>query len=537
MEDFEYSNYRGNTNLKRIGTQIKWTPDLIEEYIKCKNDVLYFSEKYVKVITLNEGFTSIKLYDYQKDIIQSFNDNARTIVATSRQVGKTTTAVCLILHYILFNKDVKVGILANKADSAKEVLERIQLAYEALPMWLQQGVVQFNKSKIILENKSQVIAAATTSSAIRGKTVNVLYIDEAAFVERWDFFWTSVYPTISSGNKTKVLFTSTPNGLNHFHKFWVDAAKKDTDPESWNGYTPIRVAWQEVPGRTQAWADDQLKALSFDTQKFAQEFEVEFLGSSGTLISGAKLKALSSIMPIRNNHEGLMQYQMPIEGHTYVLVADVSHGKGLDYSAFQIIDVTEIPYHQVCVFRSNLMLATDYADLIFRIGMAYNLAQVLVENNDIGATVPDMLHNDYEYENIIYTKNVGAKGKTIFFGPGSEKGIRTTVSVKSIGCSMIKMLIEQDKLLIYDQPTIDELSAFSKKGKSYEAEAGKHDDLVMPLVLFGWMTNQLFFKEVTDKDILHALREKNLEQLESEMMPFGFIQDGTEDFDVYEDFF
>jgi hypothetical protein len=313
-------------------------------------------------------------------------------------------------------------------------------------------------------------------------------------------------------------------------------ANKDQDTEDWNGFNPIRVSWREVPGRDDTWRKNTLAALSFDMQKFSQEYEVEFQGSSGTLISGDKLKALVHQVPITNDRQGLVQYFRPEPGHAYVLVADVSRGKGLDYSAFQVIDVTKAPYQQVCVFRSNLILTTDYSDIIYRIAVAYNQAHVLVENNDIGAQVVDILHLDYEYEHLLFTRNAGAHGKAITFGgKGHDQGVRTSSSVKAIGCSMLKALVEQDKLIINDFDTIEELSVFSKRGKSYEAEPGKHDDLVMPLVLFGWMSNQAFFKDLTDYDIMKALRDKTVEEIEESLLPFGFIVDGREEdeFDPY----
>jgi hypothetical protein len=526
--------YRGNINLKRANTPIEWTPELVEEWVMCRDDPVYFAQKYIKVITLDEGFVNINLYDYQKQIINSFQDYRRTIVATSRQAGKTTTAVCLILHYVIFNKDVKVGILANKADTSREVLERIQLAYEALPVWLQHGVLEFNKGKIILENKSQIIAAATSSSSIRGKSLNFIYIDECAFIERWDEFYSSTYPTISAGKNTKMLFTSTPFGLNHFYKFWNDA-NKPQDDEDWNGFNPVLVKWQEVPGRDENWRKDTLKALSFDTQKFAQEYEVDFQGSSGTLISGDKLKTLAHHNPIIDDKYGLVQYAAPTAGRVYALIADVSKGKGLDYSALQVIDVTAHPYRQVCVYRNNMVLTRDYAETVYRLAKAYNDAYVLVENNNMGGEVCNFLYDEYEYENMFWTENKGRTGKHVCFGgKTAEKGINTSSSVKTMGCSMLKMLIEQDQLIVNDFETINELSTFSKSKNSFAAEPGKHDDLVMPLVLFGWLTSQASFKEITNSDVMRALRERSAEELDRDLLPFGFRVDGhDESFDPY----
>lgn len=521
--------YNGNPLLKKTRKQITWTPDQVQEWLKCAQDPIYFAEKYIHVVHVDKGFIKIELYDYQKEIIQKISDSRRVTVVTSRQAGKTTTAACIILHYILFNKHKLVGLLANKGDAAREILDRIKLAYEALPDWLQQGVVEWNKGSIQLENGCKVIAAATSSSAIRGKSCSLVYIDEAAFVENWDEFFQSVYPTISSGEDTKLLFTSTPNGLNHFYKT-CEGARKGT-----NGYQYVEVPWQRVPGRGEKWHQETLEALDFDMEKFRQEFECEFQGSSGTLISGPALKALVSKDAL-SMRDGLSIYENKEGNHQYALIADVSRGKGLDYSAFQVIDITSMPYKQVCTYRNNMVTPLDYSSAIHSVAKAYNNASVLVEINDIGSQVADSLHYDYEYEGIIYTENSGARGKRIStgFAKGSaaERGIRTTKTVKAIGCSMLKLLIEQKQLIINDHMTIYELSRFSKKGVSYEAEKGATDDLVMGLVLFGWMSDQQYFKEITDINTLAKLRDRTDEELENEILPFGFIETGHSEDEV-----
>lgn len=521
--------YNGNPLLKKTRKQITWTPDQVQEWLKCAQDPIYFAEKYIHVVHVDRGFIKIELYDYQKEIIQKISDSRRVTVVTSRQAGKTTTAACIILHYILFNKHKLVGLLANKGDAAREILDRIKLAYEALPDWLQQGVVEWNKGSIQLENGCKVIAAATSSSAIRGKSCSLVYIDEAAFVENWDEFFQSVYPTISSGEDTKLLFTSTPNGLNHFYKT-CEGARKGT-----NGYQYVEVPWQRVPGRGEKWHQETLEALDFDMEKFRQEFECEFQGSSGTLISGPALKALVSKDAL-SMRDGLSIYENKEGNHQYALIADVSRGKGLDYSAFQVIDITSMPYKQVCTYRNNMVTPLDYSSAIHSVAKAYNNASVLVEINDIGSQVADSLHYDYEYEGIIYTENSGARGKRIStgFAKGSaaERGIRTTKTVKAIGCSMLKLLIEQKQLIINDHMTIYELSRFSKKGVSYEAEKGATDDLVMGLVLFGWMSDQQYFKEITDINTLAKLRDRTDEELENEILPFGFIETGHSEDEV-----
>ena len=514
-------NYLGNSNLKGADVRIDWTPEMIKEWIKCKNDPIYFAQNYIKIVHVDRGLITIDLYDYQEEIIEKFYNNRRLAVVTSRQAGKTTTAVVVILHYILFNDYKRVGLLANKGDSAREILERIKIAFEALPKWIQQGVVEWNKGSVELENGSKVIAAATSSSNIRGKSMNLLYIDETAFVDGWDSFSASVLPTISSGQTTQVLYTSTPNGLNHFYKTCVGAR------DGTNGFAFVDVPWYKVPGRDEAWKKEAIDTLDGDLQKFSQEYECEFQGSSGTLISGAKLKQLVPREPLISTN-GLNLYYSFEEGHQYVCVVDVSRGKGLDYSAFSIIDITKMPYIQVCTFRDNMTTPIEYAEIIYRTCKTFNGCAVLVEVNDIGQQVSDLLHHDYEYDNILYTETAGRSGKRISsgFGKGADPGIRTTKTVKAIGCNMLKLMVEQDQLIINDMSTINELSTFSRKALSYEAESGCNDDLTMTLVLFSWLSDQQYFKDITDINTLAKLRERSDDELMNELTPFGFFDNG-----------
>ena len=509
--------YNGNVNLKRKGTPIEFSNDMISEYLKCAADPIYFAEKYIQIVHVDHGLISIKMYDYQKEIALAITNSRRVTVNTSRQAGKTTTAVAIILHYVLFNDYKTVALLANKGDAAREILDRIKIAYEALPKWLQQGVIEWNKGSVEFENGCKIIAGATSSSAIRGKSISFLYIDETAFVENWDEFFASVFPTISSGNTTKILFTSTPNGLNHFYKTCEGAR------ENRNGYIYIEVPWQRVPGRDDVWKKETLEGMDFDMQKFSQEFECNFLGSSGTLIEGSKLKNLVSRNPVGQT-QFMKVYEQPEKDHVYACIVDVSRGKGLDYSAFHIIDVTSMPYKQACIYRDNTITPIDYAEIIYRTIKRYNDAYTLIEVNDIGEQVAEVLHYEFEVETLMFTESAGRSGKRIStgFSKNSDKGVRTTKSVKSVGCNMLKMLIEQDQLIINDFQTINELSTFSRRGVSYEAESGCHDDLVMGLVLFAWMTDQLFFREITDINTLDKLRSRNEEELMESLLPIGF---------------
>lgn len=517
----QFKSYLGNPNLKRSGVSVNWTPELVQEYIKCKNDVVYFVTTYMKIININKGLVNFIPYPYQEEMLKTMADERYTVIATARQAGKSTTTCGFILWYIIFHADKTVALLANKGETAREILGRIQLAYQHLPKWLQQGVKEWNKGSFELENNSRVIAAATSSNNIRGFSINLLFIDEAAFIENWDEFFTSVYPTISSGSESKIVLVSTPNGLNHFYQIWQNAAEKR------NNYKPIKVMWHDVPGRDENWRKDTLAAMNFDTEKFEQEYCVEFLGSSGTLIAGWKLKELVHQTPILQK-DGMYQYKPPVKDRSYVCIADVSRGKGLDYSAFSILDVTQMPYEQVCTYRNNLIAPIDYADIIHRVCKSYNNAATLVEVNDIGEQVATSLHFDFEYENVLFTESAGRSGKRITSGFGSniDKGIRTTKSVKSVGCSILKLLVEQNQLVVNDFNTINELSTFSRKGVSYEAEPGKHDDMVMGLVLFAWLSDQMYFKEYTNINTLAKLREKTEDEILQDLTPFGFFDNG-----------
>ena len=524
----DYAGYNGNLNLKRANTAINWTPEHVKEYVKCSRDPIYFTKNYMKLISLDKGLVPFNLFDYQEHALEAAMRERRMVMLTARQSGKTSFATAFILHTIIFNEHKTVALLANKGDTAREILDRVQLAYEHLPFWLQQGVIEWNKGSLELENGCKVIAAATSGSAIRGKSINILYIDEAAFVENWDEFFASVYPTISAGADTKLILTSTPNGLNHFYHIWQGANDKDNP----NGYYPIKVLWHEVPGRDDKWKEDALKALNYDYVKFDQEYNAEFMGSSGTLISGASLKRLKPMIPITTPSDGFYQYETVQKDHKYVMCVDVSRGKGLDYSAFQLIDITEMPFKQVAAYKNNLVTPMDYASVIYQIAKTYNNAHVLVEINDIGGQVADALHFDYAYEYIIYTRSAGPGGRQVslgFSGNNQDRGLRTTVKTKTIGCSILKLLIEQDKLKVYDENTITELSVFSKKGDTgfkYEAEAGYHDDLVMCLVLFGWLSDQQFIRDINNINTLHAARDKEDESIYDELTPFGVVNNG-----------
>lgn len=524
--------YLNNPNLKSAGVQIDWTEEQAQEYVKCMEDPVYFVKRYVKIVNVDLGLVNFELYPFQEKMIESFTDNRFTICKIGRQSGKSITCIAFFLHYILFNKDVSVALLANKLATARELLSRLQMAYEHLPKWLQQGVVTWNKGNIELENGAKVMAAATSSSAIRGGSFNILFLDEFAFVpnEMAEEFFNSVYPTISSGQSTKVIIVSTPQGMNHFYKLWVDAE------EGRNTYNPISVHWSEVPGRDEKWKQTTIKNTS--AEQFRQEFDTEFLGSTNTLINVTKLKNMPYKNPRKVAEDGNLKiYGFPKKDGVYFVTVDVARGRGGDYSAFSIFDATQVPYTQVVTYRSNNIPPMVYPTIIRRMAQTYNEAFVLVEINDVGQQISDILYHEMEYENIISISSDTRKGQSIssgFSGKSTTMGIRTTKSTKKIGCMNMKSLIEEDKLIIKDFETINELTSFISKGHKYEAEAGKFDDLVDTLILFSWMTTDNFFKELCDVDTRKEIYEERLKHLEENMLPFGFIT-SSNDTEVFVD--
>lgn len=519
--------YNANINLKATNTPIQFTKEQVAEYILCKNDPIYFINRYCKIISLDLGLIDFKLFDYQERFINTIHKENRVVSMQPRQSGKTQVVAAYILYFSVFNDNKTIAILANKAAAAREILSRYQLMYEYLPDFMQQGVRTWNKGDIELENGSKVFTSATSSSGIRGKSVNVLYIDEVSIISNniAEDFFTSTYPTISSGESTKIILTSTPFGFNHFWKFWNEAET------GINGFVPVRVNYWDHPSRDEEWAGRQKELLG--DIKFSQEILCSFLGSSLTLINSDTLARLSA-SPTIYTKDGLDVYERPMIGRVYVMVVDVAKGVGGDYSAFTLMDITETPYRVVAKYKNNTISPLLFPNIIYKVGREYNGASVLIEGN-VGEQVGYILHNELEYENIIFI-NRSTSGQSITSGFGSGKiqvGVITDRKVKRIGCSSIKMLIEENKLLIPDADIISELSTFIEVRGSYSADAGYHDDLVMTLVLFGWLVTQPYFKELNNVDLRLMIYQNQIRQIESELTPFGFYDDGRGVEEIY----
>ena len=517
--------YLGNPNLKKANTQIEFTKENVAEYLKCKDDPVYFAMNYVKIVTLDEGLKSFAPYDFQEKLINNFHDNRFNICKMPRQTGKSTTVISYLLHYVVFNDSVNVGILANKAATARELLGRLQTAYENLPKWMQQGILSWNRGSLELENGSKILAASTSASAVRGMSFNILFLDEFAFVPNHiaDSFFASVYPTITSGQNTKVIIVSTPHGMNHFYRMWHDAEKGK------NEYVPTDVHWSQVPGRDEVWREQTIANTS--EQQFKIEFECEFLGSVDTLIAPSKLKSLVYDAPLTQN-AGLDVFEQTKENHDYIATVDVARGVGNDYSAFVVVDITEFPHRIVAKYRDNQIKPMLFPNIIWEVAKNYNNAFILCEVNDIGDQVASILHYDLEYENLLMASMRGRAGQIVgqgFSGKKTQLGVKMSKTVKKVGALNLKTMIESDKLLFKDYDILSELTTFISKSNSFEAEEGCNDDLAMCLVIYAWLVNQDYFKELTDQDVRKRLYEEQKNQIEQDMSPFGFIEDGLDD--------
>ena len=521
----EQDIYLGNPNLKKANTRTEFSAKQVQEFIKCKKDPIYFAKNYIKIVSLDEGLVHFKMWDFQEELIKNFHENRFNICKMPRQTGKSTTCVAYLLHYIVFNDSVNVGILANKAATARELLGRLQTAYENLPKWMQQGILSWNKGSMELENGSKILAASTSASAVRGMSFNILFLDEFAFVPNHiaDSFFASVYPTITSGKKTKVIIVSTPHGMNHFYRLWHDAERGK------NEYAPTDVHWSEVPGRNAKWKKQTISNTS--EQQFKIEFECEFLGSIDTLIAPSKLKSLVYDNPIQQN-AGLDVYFPPEKDHDYLMTVDVARGVGEDYSAFVLTDITEFPHKVVAKYRNNEIKPMLFPNIIYEVAMNYNKSFILCEVNDIGDQIAAILNFDMEYENLLMCSMRGRAGQIVgqgFSGKKTQLGVKMSKTVKKVGCSNLKTLIEDEKIIFNDYDIISELTTFIQKHNSFEAEEGCNDDLAMCLVIFAWLVAQDYFKEMTDNDVRKRIYEEQKNQIEQDMAPFGFMSDGLDD--------
>lgn len=512
-------SYLGNPNVKRDGVVQEWDKDTVKEYAKCMNNPIYFAEQYCKVISLDKGLVPFELYPYQRKMFKQFQENRFNVVLACRQSGKSISACAYLLWFALFNSEKTVAILANKGAVAREMLSRVTLMLENIPFFLQPGSKAVNKGSLEFSNNSRIIASATSGSSIRGLSVNLLYLDEFAFVERANEFYTSTYPVVSSGEDTKIIVTSTANGIgNTFYKIWEGAT------QGVNEFTPFRVDWWDVPGRDEKWKEQTINNTS--QLQFDQEFGNTFFGTGDTLIDAETLMGLRAKNPVKNMEGGnLLIYQEPEKNHEYIMTVDVSKGRGQDYSTFNLLDISTRPFKQVAVYRNNTISPILFPNIIYKYANVYNKAYVVIESNDQGTVVTNGLYHDLEYENMHVESSVKR----------NALGIEITRKTKRLGCSAIKDLLETKKLEVVDEQTILEISTFEARGQSFEAADGNHDDLMMNLVLFGYFVSGNYFQDMTDINLKQLLFEQRMKEIEEDIVPFGFHDDGRDFIRAIED--
>ena len=516
-------SYLGNPKLRKAYTQVAMSQHEVDEYVKCVNDPVYFTKSYVKIVVLGKGIQPFDLYPFQEEMIRSFEKERFVICKIPRQSGKSITTIAFLLHTILFNESYNIAILAHKGAAANGLLARLKLAYENLPSWLQSGIIEWNKTSIELENGSKIAAFATSADGLRSGSFDMILMDEMAFVPSniVEAFFESTYPVITAGDKTKIIIVSTPKGMNAFYTMWIKATSGKSD------YYPIEYHWYDVPWRSEAWKEQTIRNTS--QEQWDQEFGGEFLGSSNTLISPAKLHQLMAAMeePIKTE-ANVKFYEMPIPNHTYAIIVDVAEGLGLDSSTYSVIDVTNIPYRQVAIFKDNQIKPILLPTQVVSMARRYNDAFILVEINSIGLQVADMIHYDLAYENLIKIQSKGKQGQqwTAGYKKNIAFGVKTSVQTKQIGCTNLKAMIESDKLVIRDEGTIKEFTTFAVDKKTYKAEQGNNDDLVMTLVNFAWLMAQKFFRDSVSNDIRKVLQEEQLNMMDLDLVPFGIIDNG-----------
>jgi len=510
--------YLGNPNVKRDGVLQSWTDEMVREYAKCMKSPSYFAKQYCKIISLDQGLVPFELYPYQEKMFEAFNEHRFNIVLACRQSGKSVSACAYLLWYALFNSEKTVAILANKGATAREMLSRVTLMLENIPFFLQPGTKALNKGSLEFSNNSRIIAAATSGSSIRGLSVSLLYLDEFAFVERAAEFYTSTYPVISAGTGTKIIVTSTANGIgNTFHKIWEGAI------QGVNEFNSFRVDWWDVPGRDENWKKQTISNTS--QLQFDQEFGNTFFGTGDTLVSADCLLSLRAKDPIKTLEGGSFKiYKEPINKHDYIMTVDVSKGRGQDYSTFNLIDISSRPFEQVAVYRNNTISPLLFPNIIYKYAKSYNESYVIIESNDQGSLVCNGLYHDLEYENVHVESAVKA----------NAIGIEITRKTKRLGCSAIKDILESNKLNVVDEQTILEISTFEARGQSYEATDGNHDDLMMNLVMFGYFASTQYFGDMTDINLKDMLFKQKMKEIEDDVVPFGFIDDASNHMEVLE---
>jgi hypothetical protein len=482
----ERVSYNGIRTLKRAKTVLDLSPIHKNEIRKCKESFSYFREHYC-LITTKTGLARPEPREYQVNLEENLITLEDCVILYPRQSGKTVTSGNYLLWRAIFHEDaINIGIVANKPATAAEVLSKMKKTFIELPIWLQSNVTIWNMGNIAFDNGTNIMTDGPSSDSFRGYTINILYIDEVAYLKKslWEEFTDSVMPTMNSLIFKQVIMTSTANGVNHF-KHIVDAAKKKDSPERY-----ITTSWRNVPHYNKAGkllAPAEYKKITikrYGKKYFAQTEECEFLGSSDTLISGEALRDIQdnveNVKPIPQAvlNDGEM-YKQPVPGHNYIISVDPSKD-GIDEFSVDVTDVSQFPFEQV--FTANLQV--DYLIMpehLYELGKYYNNGLMIIENNEgAGQSITDTLWNVYEYENIYRDKNIDGK-----VGFKRYTGFRTTIKSRALVLNLLKIFIDEGKLIVNSKATLEQFYTFTKRktGNKYEAEDGYKDDAVMSLAI------------------------------------------------------
>ena len=524
-------SYNGIKTLKRPYTQLSLTPDHLNELEVCRNDIFYFVRYYCKILTKN-GITRPEIRDYQNEFLGMLSSGDDVIASLPRQSGKSVTSGLYLLWIANFTPNINIGIAGNKLDLAMEVLDKIKKIFTELPMWMKQGIEAWNKTYIQFENGTRILTSATSGDSFRGYSVHLLLIDEVAFVssEKWTALEDSVFPAQDALSKKQKILISTPNGMGNQWYHLVSGAINNK-----NGYRYFSTDWKKIPRYNRDGTQKEPNVFKDEIIRkhgkryFAQNYELEFLGSSNTLISAYALKNLEpcdeNIVSYNTLFDGLRIFEEPIKNNHYIVGVDPNKC-GIDNLAIQVLNVTEFPFKQVASYNSNISYL-NAPSKIFDLGRHYNNAMIIVENN-IDNSIVDTLYYQYEYDGEIYKE----KNKNLL-------GFRTTKKSKKILLSILKKLIEENKLIIKDKKTIDELFVFVEQHNgSFSAQDGFKDDLVMALCVClapfieikDFEDFQTFLKFIeTENELL----EKEHNQMRELFVGFSFSTEITdEDIDV-----
>lgn len=495
--------------LKNEGVVIELTLDQEIEYMKCSMDSVYFAKNYYKITSIDKGFMLFEPFEYQEELLEAFSEHRFVIDMQCRQSGKTTCVGAFLLWYMTFHEHKEIFVLANKEKQAIEILTRVRKALLDMPFFLSPGVVKYGSTEVEFDNGSKIVAYATSSDSIRGRAAALLYIDEVAFIENDMDFWESTFPAVSQSETSKVIMTSTPKGQRGlFYKTWMEAEPDEDGMD--NGFHRVLVSWERVPTyvKDPMWSQKQIKKLG--EARFKQEFGCSFKGSVGSLVSSTTIENMVSKSPKIEMDEWTKIYHKYIQGNKYIAVADVGGGVGIDYSVCRVMDVTTYPYKTAALYRNNEISPMLFPHVIVSMCEAYGECYVLPEiNNDMGGQAITVLYYDLEYEYVLKTGSDKQKGTgTKIGGKGAKPGLRTNMRTRSVGCSNMKSMIENNLILVDDLETIYELGNFIAVGDRYEADSGCHDDCVMTLVIFAWLAKQAWFIDEFSRNVSNDLFKK-----------------------------